>query len=142
MKQRKRWMAVLTVWTIALLFAAGFTSQASVSSSKMIDVYKRQYLLSVYSAKKYSGRRSRKGTGDTDRAGRTGTGVIGKRDENEKSGIKDYFYGDRSTVCAVPCVSDSKTFVKIHSFREWNDNGILSFGADAERVFKGAGRCV
>ena len=41
--------------------------------------------------KNYSGRRSRKGTGDTDRAGRTGTGVIGKRDENEKSGIKDYF---------------------------------------------------
>lgn len=37
MKQRKRWMAVLTVWTIALLFAAGFTSQASVSGSEMIQ---------------------------------------------------------------------------------------------------------
>ena len=37
MKQRNRWAAVLTVWTIALLFAAGFTSQASVSGSEMIQ---------------------------------------------------------------------------------------------------------
>ncbi len=37
MKQRNRWVAVLTVWTIALLFAAGFTSQASVSGSEMIQ---------------------------------------------------------------------------------------------------------
>ena len=43
MKQRKRWMAVLTVWTIALLFAAGFTSQASVSSSKMIQEKNSKY---------------------------------------------------------------------------------------------------
>ena len=43
MKQRKRWMAVLTVWTIALLFAAGFTSQASVSSSKMIQEKNSNY---------------------------------------------------------------------------------------------------
>ena len=43
MKQRKRWMAVLTVWTIALLFAAGFTSQASVSSSKMIQEENSKY---------------------------------------------------------------------------------------------------
>lgn len=37
---------------------------------------------------KYSGRCSRKGTGDTDRAGRTGTGVIGERDENENRELK------------------------------------------------------
>ena len=43
MKQRKRWMAVLTVWTIALLFAAGFTSQASVSGSKMIQEKNSKY---------------------------------------------------------------------------------------------------
>ena len=43
MKHRKRWMAVLTVWTIALLFAAGFTSQASVSSSKMIQEKNSKY---------------------------------------------------------------------------------------------------
>ena len=43
MKQRKRWMAVLTVWTIALLFAAGFTSQASFSSSKMIQEKNSKY---------------------------------------------------------------------------------------------------
>lgn len=43
MKQRKRWMAVLTVWIIALLFAAGFTSQASVSSSKMIQEKNSKY---------------------------------------------------------------------------------------------------
>ena len=36
-------MAVLTVWTIALLFAAGFTSQASVSSSKMIQEKNSKY---------------------------------------------------------------------------------------------------
>lgn len=43
MKQRKRWMAVLTVWTIALLFAAGFTSQASVSGSEMIQEKNSKY---------------------------------------------------------------------------------------------------
>ena len=36
-------MAVLTVWTIALLFAAGFTSQASVSGSKMIQEKNSKY---------------------------------------------------------------------------------------------------
>lgn len=44
MKQRKRWMAVLTVWTIALLFAAGFTSQASVSGSEMIQGKNSKYM--------------------------------------------------------------------------------------------------
>lgn len=43
MKQRNRWAAVLTVWTIALLFAVGFTSQASVSGSGMIQKDDTEY---------------------------------------------------------------------------------------------------
>ncbi len=43
MKQRNRWVAVLTVWTIALLFASGFTSQASVSGSGMVQKEDTEY---------------------------------------------------------------------------------------------------
>ena len=43
MKQRNRWAAVLTVWTIALLFAAGFTSQASVSGSGIVQKEDTEY---------------------------------------------------------------------------------------------------
>lgn len=47
MKQRKRWMIVLTVWTTALLFAAGFTSQASASGSEMIQERDTTYTTGV-----------------------------------------------------------------------------------------------
>ena len=43
MKQRNRWVAVLTVWTIALLFASGFTSQTSVSGSGMVQKEGTEY---------------------------------------------------------------------------------------------------
>ena len=43
MKQRNRWVAVLTVWTIALLFASGFTSQTSVSGSGMVQKEDTEY---------------------------------------------------------------------------------------------------
>ena len=43
MKQRNRWAAVLAVWTIALLFAAGFTSQASVSGSGIVQKEDTEY---------------------------------------------------------------------------------------------------